>query len=518
MIMAKKLNEVFIVIENDKQKDDFLKQLFRPASLCYELLDGILNHLKMPFTIINESNHIDASYRDTYYMYFSNKHFDIERYSKRFSFFRGRLSYLEFIEIGNDKKIQGKFMGSLVINPIGDGLIGKTLLAPQYVVNKEKYPVFIRTSKFVLNVLGKRLEVEAFPYRMQDRETMTCAEVTLLNILEYFSNSYHDYKSVTPSEIIKSEQEHNHERVLPSRGITYPVLTKVLSDFGFSPRLYNVFAIKNPVFSKRKQIDELRRWIYYYIESGIPIAMNFNPVADLGVGHSVVCIGHGRKNDQLKKKAYSNMLCMRGRKMHPLINAADFYDDYVIMDDNASPYKFFNIYDEYAYNYMQITNIAVPLYKRMFLDAPNAADLIYQILQHESYGIMAWEKGYLTPEQPVIVRIFMASSRSFKRFRVSTLESLEERMLYSNLRLPRFVWVCELYTEQGFEENRAFAELVVDATASGSRGIMSVLLMHYPKVITIRNPEDNDPDFKKQFELSNVNEFDGFNANLTIIK
>jgi len=204
--------------------------------------------------------------------------------------------------------------------------------------------------------------------------------------------------------------------------------------------------------------------------------------------------------------------------MHPLINAADFYDDYVIMDDNASPYKFFNIYDEYAYNYMQITNIAVPLYKRMFLDAPNAADLIYQILQHESYGIMAWEKGYLTPEQPVIVRIFMASSRSFKRFRVSTLESLEERMLYSNLRLPRFVWVCELYTEQGFEENRAFAELVVDATASGSRGIMSVLLMHYPKVITIRNPEDNDPDFKKQFELSNVNEFDGFNANLTIIK
>ena len=72
---------------------------------------------------------------------------------------------------------------------------------------------------------------------------MCCAEVTLLNLLEYYSNSYNDYRIIVPSEIIENEQKHSHERVLPVRGITYPVLTKVLSEFGFSPRLYNISAI-----------------------------------------------------------------------------------------------------------------------------------------------------------------------------------------------------------------------------------------------------------------------------------
>ena len=69
---------------------------------------------------------------------------------------------------------------------------------------------------------------------------MRCTEVTLLNLLEFYSNSYDDYRAVVPKDIIESEQRHSHERVLPSRGITYPILTKVLSDFGFSPRLYNL--------------------------------------------------------------------------------------------------------------------------------------------------------------------------------------------------------------------------------------------------------------------------------------
>ena len=56
----------------------------------------------------------------------------------------------------------------------------------------------------------------------------------MLNLIEYYSNSYKDYKSVVPSEILDKEQLHSHERVLPSSGTTYPIFTKVLADFGFS--------------------------------------------------------------------------------------------------------------------------------------------------------------------------------------------------------------------------------------------------------------------------------------------
>ena len=63
-------------------------------------------------------------------------------------------------------------MGASVINPIPTGLIGRTLFNPKFLIKKEKMRAYIRLSKFKLHVLGKKIEVDAFPFRMQDGETM----------------------------------------------------------------------------------------------------------------------------------------------------------------------------------------------------------------------------------------------------------------------------------------------------------------------------------------------------------
>lgn len=164
----------------------------------------------------------------------------------------------------------------------------------------------MRLSDFCVHIYGRTLKVRAFPYRMQDQETMRCAEVTLMNILEYYSNGYNDYKSALPSEIIEKERECAYERVLPSRGITYTVLTKVLSEFGFSPRLYHISAIDDFEYSSIRRENELRRWLHYYIESGIPVAIGLGSVEGNESGHSMVCIGHGKAKDTLKNQAYRN--------------------------------------------------------------------------------------------------------------------------------------------------------------------------------------------------------------------
>ena len=264
-----------------------------------------LKKLPKPVTVIQEGYHIDRSFRDTYYMYFSNQHFQVKRYSRRLSFFLGEYDAEKYF---NDAKethqiLQEQFIGSCVINPLVAGSIGRTLINPRYVPDCIKNKVYVRLSSFEINVYGRSFKVRAFPYRMQDEETMCCAEVTLLNLLEYYSNSYNDYKIVVPSEIIAQEQKHSHERVLPARGITYPVLTKVLSEFGFSPRLYNVSAIDSYKYSSMTREDELKRWLHYYIESGIPVAINLVPVGVTGTGHSIVCIGHGSAKSNLKKVA-----------------------------------------------------------------------------------------------------------------------------------------------------------------------------------------------------------------------
>lgn len=37
---------------------------------------------------------------------------------------------------------------------------------------------------------------------MQDGETTTCAEVTILNLMDYFGKKYCEYRSILPSDIV----------------------------------------------------------------------------------------------------------------------------------------------------------------------------------------------------------------------------------------------------------------------------------------------------------------------------
>lgn len=290
--------------------------------------------------------HIDRSYRDTYYMYFSNLHFNTKRHSKRLSFFKGKFDAVSYFSINAkiEKKLSDSYIGSCVINPLIVGSIGRTLLNPLFFFEESKRPVYLRLAEFKLNIYGRLLTVKAFPFRMQDEETTSCAEVTLLNLLEYYSNNYSDYRAIVPSEIIAIEQTHSFERVLPTRGISYPVLSRVLSELGFSPRLYHISAIESGLYSYVSQKEELRRWLHYYVESGLPVAVNLTPINANGTAHSVVCIGHGKAKAELKKKAYKNRwIAWEDREhSHPLINSADFYDDYVIIDDNQPVYQIRN--------------------------------------------------------------------------------------------------------------------------------------------------------------------------------
>lgn len=233
----------------------------------YKRLLSILQSFPKPYTIVQEPYHIDKTYRSTYYMYFSNQHFDTRRYSKRLSFFKGVLNYRDFFAQDSDEadnkkiteKLQQCFIGATVINPLVTGAIGRTLINPKYLIEMDKRPCYVRLSDFKLHIMGRKVWVRAFPFREQDQETMRCAEITLLNLMEYYSNTYSDYKMVVPEDIITNEQIHQHERVLPSRGMSYPVLTKLLSEFGFSPRLYNLEAMDSYKLSNISQRDKLRR-------------------------------------------------------------------------------------------------------------------------------------------------------------------------------------------------------------------------------------------------------------------
>ena len=65
-----------------------------------DFLIRFLMNLPKPITIVQEVYHIDRSFRDTYYMYFSNQHFQIERHSRRLSLFLGAYNRRKFLGRG----------------------------------------------------------------------------------------------------------------------------------------------------------------------------------------------------------------------------------------------------------------------------------------------------------------------------------------------------------------------------------------------------------------------------------
>lgn len=108
------LDNIFIQITDENKEEVvpvLLNALFGSLSVNGEndsvpgqkFMEKLLERLPKPYTVVHENYHIDGGYRDTYYMYFSNQHFDVPRYSRRFSFFKGLITYDEFINLEREK-------------------------------------------------------------------------------------------------------------------------------------------------------------------------------------------------------------------------------------------------------------------------------------------------------------------------------------------------------------------------------------------------------------------------------
>jgi hypothetical protein len=211
-------------------------------------------------TVFLEGYYVDKEYRDSYYLYYSRKHSQYNRFSLRVSVFDGNIknSILNY----DIKRLNSCFIGCCVVRPLKIGTIGRTLVSPRYLLeeaNESGKKYLIRTTEYSVSPFGVPLHIEAFPYMMQNNETVTCAEVTLLNMLDYFSAQYNDYRYILPSDIHDAITQFSFERLLPSNGLHYEMLTKVLSTQGFAPKLY---------MSKQLHSTwDIRRLLSRYVES-----------------------------------------------------------------------------------------------------------------------------------------------------------------------------------------------------------------------------------------------------------
>lgn len=434
--------------------DDIEKSLKNHFSM---LRDDILVFIEYPY--------VDKVYRDSYYKYFSTKHHRYERDCARLTFFENDVTDDHFRKRELKVELQKKLLGFVVIRPTIPKLIGRSNISPR-ALKMHNFEVCLCSMNISIN--GLKLLSIGFPHASQDNETMTCAETSIWELMEYFGNKYPEYKPVLPSKIHQILSSISYERQIPSHGLTLSQISFALKDFDFGTKIYANMA---PV--------ELQRNLDYYIESGIPVIAALESGE---FGHAVLISGREKKDINYLPPSYlpQNIPLKNGTTLK-LIDSADIIKKYVIMDDNFPPYqtalfeKPGEFYPLPPFNNYKITGIIVPLYSKVYTDAPEAKKMTIEILRKFDLQF---------PLEEVILRLYLISSRSLKN-EIALKDDLDSdnKELILHTPMPKFVWVSEFSTKEQFKDDKSFGLIVLNSTDNSVYTSINIIIIHDTTII-----------------------------------
>ncbi len=447
-----------------------------------------LGQLRPEVVVVVEEAYIDKVYRDSFYSYYSTKLKDYSRNCLRLSFFDKDIDIASLYE--NPEKVnelKDGYLGFMVLRPVWPGCVGRTAISPNALKNAD---VLICSANIRSSVLGIHTTVEAFPHSSQDSETMSCAETSIWAMMEYFGNKYPEYSPILPSQIINILANKSDERQIPSTGLTYLNISYVLKSLGFGCKIY----------AKDNYADEFKRIFACYIESGIPIAV---ALTKKGLGHAVLCVGRTNVSQDA-----INAVVPRDLKQGVSIRLwNDAIKEFVFIDDNHPCYQIADFdnpvkhYDD-SWNGCAISHFIVPLYKKIYLDAPNAINYSLEI---------ASLFNNLTAN--VVARTFLASNHSYKDYIMtdSGMSTIFKAFLTGKIHFPKFVWVTELSEYDAFLNKKVNGLVLLDATEPLKNANKPLIYACYEDVNLIF---DKDNSNIKLIKVSLCSIFNSYSRNL----
>jgi hypothetical protein len=418
--------------------------------LLQQQLTPYLSAMKSNLYAVIEAPYVDRMYRDAFYHYYSSKLGAYLRDSCRISFFSKVVEYDDFRDFDDvhDNKLAGCYLGYMVLRPTPHKIIGRTVLSPGAFLNTQ---FSCCQAKFTATVNGVKFKVVGYPIASQDGQTITCSETTIWSLMEYFGNKFPDYKPVLPSAIHAVLNKIVMKRLIPSDGLSGPQMSYAIRELGFGCMMYSK--------QKYKDHNQFNALISIYIQSGIPV-VGIMQDASGSIGHSVSIIGH--ETDDLNKISKSNKV-VKSITKGKVVDYHDMQRRFVVADDNYPPYMLadFNgsnvVYNGTINTGYLITGIIVPLYTKIYLEANRAKENIYRILNNDKLGIK--------PDEKAIVKIFLASTRSYKQYlalQKGIEPTLKERLLM--IPVSRFVWVAEISSPESFRQGNCDGLVLLDPT------------------------------------------------------
>lgn len=510
-------------------------------------------------TVVIENYYVDAAYRDVYYHYWSRSHYDWPRHCRRILLFLNAHLQEEFFDLECRDKLNNDFLGTLIVRPAysneTDHTFGRTLLNPYKMFDRDEenqkvHPfVYLKTAEYKVHLLGNTYVTRAFPFSSQDGGAMKCAETAIYELCDYASASSALFAKVLPSDIQNKLRKRLPERILPSHGLYCNDISYLLRKFGFSPMIYAEVVDTERAGSDQERVDiqdlriglistnilpeeqlvsdettwdnqhttDFKDWFHYYVESAIPVLAITAPNQEVNK-HAVLVIGHGSS-----RKSVDDCRIYRLGDL-PCIDTAELYDEYIVQDDNQIPYSKEQM-DHFTQrkNYKLVAYI-VPLERHVFLEASAAISICDTVITEESEAIneavqsikgqysdfadktkdVGLRSQYLSladamevsEDNPITVRYYLVNSAEYKRFRISEGVEKDDMRFYADVPMPKSVWIAEISTYKFYEMGYAFAEVVLDATASSLSKVNSMILLRTAHSGVYRLPGETYNDFK----------------------
>jgi hypothetical protein len=156
------------------------------------------------------------------------------------------------------------------------------------------------------------------------------------------------------------------------------------------------------------------------------------------------------------------------------MDTADLYSDYVVMDDNRPPFSMMPFDSPLSYHAPElasapIEHFIVPLYPKIYLDAYKARKLVFRLFENTE---LVGQK----PGEPVFLRFFITTARSFKAAFVRNSLPVELKRVVARLEMPKFIWVAEEASRNEYGQGNISGLMLLDATGDASDQSLLFLL------------------------------------------
>jgi hypothetical protein len=483
--LIKKILDILTSIKRIGDSIDLISELMTkhfgiPIEVSKRLVEKkyrpYINSLKNDLWILVEFPYVDKVYRDSYYSYFSTKLNHNVKDCIRISIFDSKITYSQFRNEKSINRIRKKYLGFIVLRPTPPNITGRSVISPRAfkVIDFNCCTVDVPTT-----VNSVKMKVNGFPHSSQDTETITCAETTLWACMEYFGFKYSDYKPILPSQITNILGKVSYERQIPSKGLTILQISSALKEFGFGSKVYH----------SSQYPDNFSTIYSTYIESGIPVivglAKNNSP------GHAILGIGREILGEEHIEKCGLTKTLQGNIQVYDLDSITK---KFVFIDDNFPPYQqsLFDspcqYYNDPDWQMKRINCFVVPLYSKIYLEAFEAKNFVYDLLSLSLIKSL--------PNSAIALRFYLASSRSYKDWIASSSGMTAYlREIILNTAMPKFIWVAETGSKESFKQKKANGLVLLDATGANTYDMKPLIIAVNNGILVRFNSKTNDLDY-----------------------